>query len=87
MKKTIFLILKITILVILFAWIIIVFTDYFRVRQGNNPMFCLSEETKQYEDGSNYICTGLGYKMIKYNRTCLSATEFGPFIIKERQCE
>lgn len=87
MKKTILFILKIAVLVILFAWIIIVFVDYFRVRQGNNPMFCLSEEIKEYEDGSNYICKGLGYKMIKYNRTCLAATEFGPFIIKERQCE
>lgn len=87
MKKTLITILKIVILVVLFAWIVIVFTDYFRVRQGNDPMFCISEETKEYEDGSNYICHGLGYKMIRYNRSCLAATEFGPFIIKERQCE
>lgn len=87
MKKIISTVLKVIVLVILFAWIVIVFTDYFRVRNGNDPMFCLSEETKQYNDGSNYICYGLGYKMIRYNRTCLTATEFGPFIIKERTCE
>lgn len=87
MKKVILTVLKVIILVVLFAWIVIVFTDYFRVRNGNNPIFCLSEETKEYSDGSNYICNGLGYKMIKYERTCLTATEFGPFIIKERQCE
>ncbi len=87
MKKTIVTILKVAILIILFAWIVIVFTDYFRVRQSKDPMFCLSEETHDYADGSNYICHGLGYKMIRYNRTCLAATEFGPFIIKERQCE
>lgn len=87
MKKVIITILKVLILLILFLWIVLVFVDYFRVRNNNNPLFCLSEETKTYEDGSNYICNGLGYKMIRYNRTCLSATEFGPFIIKERQCE
>lgn len=87
MKKTIMTILKIMILIILFAWIVIVFTDYFRVRQSKDPMFCIKEETKEYADGTNTICHGLGYKMIKYNRECLKATEFGPFIIKERQCE
>lgn len=87
MKKTIITILKVVILIILFAWIVIVFTDYFRVRQSKDPMFCLSKETHDYADGSNYICHGFGYKVIRYNRTCLAATEFGPFIIKERQCE
>lgn len=87
MKKTLITILKVVILVVLFVWIVIVFTDYFRVRNSKDPMFCLSEETKNYEDGTNTICNGLGYKAIRYNRTCLTATEFGPFIIKERQCE
>ncbi len=87
MKKTIITILKIAILVILFIWIVIVFTDYFRVRQSKDPLFCIKKETKSYNDGSNTICHGLGYKMIKYDRECLKATEFGPFIIKERQCE
>lgn len=87
MKRVISTVIKVLVLIILFVWIIIVFTDYFRVRNGNNPMFCISEETKQYNDGSNYICHGLGYKMIRYNRACLTATEFGPFIIKERACE
>ena len=87
MKKTIITILKIMVLVILFIWIVMVFTDYFRVRDGNDPLFCLSNETIEYKDGSNYICNGLGYKMIRYDRECLKATEFGPFFIKERQCE
>ncbi len=78
---------KILILLILFLWIVLVFVDYFRVRNNQDPLFCLSKETNTYEDGSNSICNGLGYKMIRYNRECLKATEFGPFIIKERQCE
>lgn len=80
-------ILKVLILFILFMWIILVFVDYFRVRNNNDPLFCLSKKTITYEDGTNFICNGLGYKMIRYNRECLKATEFGPFIIKERQCE
>lgn len=86
MKKRMITLLKIFILVFLFCWIVIVFTDYFRVRNSKDPMFCISKVTKDYSDGSNTICTGLGYKMIRYNRDCLSATEFGPFLIKERQC-
>lgn len=87
MKKKVIFITKITILVVLFVWIVIVFTDYFRVRFNKDPMFCLSRETIDYADGSNFICHGLGYKTIRYNRTCMSASEFGPFLIKERQCE
>lgn len=87
MKKVVIFILKILVLILLFSWIVMVFTDYFRVRQDKNPMFCVQEQTNEYKDGSTYICTGLGYKMIRYNRTCLSATEFGPFLIKERMCE
>lgn len=79
--------LKVLVLICLFAWILLVLTDYFKVKNGKDPLFCLSEETKQYEDGSTHICNGLGYKTIRYNRTCLTATEFGPFIIQERTCE
>lgn len=86
MKDKLIFVLKILILVLIFLWIVVVFTDYFRVRQNKNPMFCISEVEHEYEDGTTYICTGLGYKMIRYNRSCLSASEFGPFIIKERSC-
>lgn len=86
-KKIIITILKVLILFILFGWVVLVFTDYFRVTSGKDPLFCISEKTTNYPDGANYTCTGLGYKMIRYNRACMSATEFGPFLIKERQCE
>lgn len=87
MKRKLIFITKVAILLFLFFWIVIVFADYFRVRQDKDPIFCITEQINEYEDGSNYICNGLGYKMIRYNRTCLSAVEFGPFLIKERQCE
>lgn len=86
MKSKLIIALKIAVLTLIFFWIVIVFADYFRVRQNKNPMFCIKEVINEYNDGSTYICTGLGYKMIRYNRKCLSAKEFGPFLIKERFC-
>ncbi len=87
MKKKIIFILKVLVVVALFCWIVVVFVDYFRVRQNKTPMFCIKETITEYSDGSNTICTGLGYKAIHYDRTCLTASEFGPFFIKERQCK
>lgn len=76
---------KVVLLAIIIIWIIIFFIDYFRARQSKTPLFCISEETKEYDDGTVYSCTGLGYKMYKYNRSSIDATiEFGPFFIKER---
>lgn len=86
MKKIFVAILKFAVIAFLSCWIVIIFVDYFRVKQNKNLMFCLHETEKNYEDGSTYICNGLGYKFIKYNRECLKATEFGPFLIKERDC-
>lgn len=87
MKKVILTLIKIIVLVLLFAWMIIIIIDYFRVKNEKDPVFCLSTEIKEYEDGFNSICYGAAYKVIRYNRECLSAIEFGPFIIEERQCE
>lgn len=84
MKKTIMTILKVVFLLVLFAWICLVFTDYFRARKDEKPLVCLKEETKVYDDGTVYQCTGLGYKMFKYERASITATEFGPFFIQER---
>lgn len=78
-------IIKLVILAFIIVWIICFFIDYFRARQNKTPFFCVSEQTKRYEDGSVYSCTGLGYKMYKYNRTSIpTSVEFGPFFIKER---
>lgn len=78
-------IIKVAILALVIIWIIIFFIDYFRARQSKNPIFCITEKTKEYEDGTVYSCTGLGYKMYKYDRNSIDASiEFGPFFIKER---
>lgn len=78
-------IIKIIILALVIIWIIIFFIDYFRARQSKTPLFCISEQTKEYDDGTVYSCTGLGYKMYKYDRDSVEASiEFGPFFIQER---
>ncbi len=85
MKKIFVLILKIIILVALVVWVSIVFCDYFRTRNDKKPYFCLSEKNYSYDDGTTYECVGLGYKMYKYNRKSIKATEFGPIIIQQRK--
>lgn len=82
MKRIIENIVKVLVILLIIAWIVIIFIDYFRVGQGKNPKFCLTEEVIKYEDGETYKCVGLGYKMFRYNRKC-SGIEFGPFFIKE----
>lgn len=78
-------IIKIIVLALVIIWISCFFIDYFRARQSKKPIFCISQSTKKYDDGEVYSCTGLGYKMYKYDRTSIPASlEFGPFFIKER---
>ncbi len=77
--------IKILILAFVIVWIICFFIDYFRARQSKDLLFCVKEVTKEYDDGTVYSCTGLGYKMYKYNRSSIATDlEFGPFFIKER---
>ena len=80
-------IIKISVAILIIGWIIVLFTDFLRVRAEKEPLFCLSKKENKYDDGTNTICTGIGYKVIKYNRECLSASEFGPFFIKEKSCD
>jgi len=85
MKKIVVTTLKIMVIVLIVAWIAMIFVDYFKARSEKPMLFCIKEETKVYDDGTVYSCTGLGYKMYKYDRKSISAVEFGPFFIKERK--
>ncbi len=78
-------IIKVAILAIVIIWIICFFVDYSRARQSKLPIFAVCE-TIEYDDGHVKACTGLGYKMYKYDRTSISTkVEFGPFFIKEKK--
>lgn len=84
MKKGLVLFFKILVLIAFVVWVGIVFVDYFKTRNDKMPVFCIKETTYEYEDGKTYECVGLGYKMYKYNRDSITATEFGPIFIEQR---
>lgn len=69
---------------VVFAWAGILLYDYYNVNQEKEPKFCLKTEIFEYEDGSVTLCTGLGYKVYRYEREILNAREFGPFWIENR---
>ena len=57
-------------------------TDFFRVKANKKPVFCLSEKTHQFEDGTVNECVGLGYKVYEYHRQSLNnAYQFSPFFV------
>ncbi len=81
-------VLNILLWIVLFAWMALVVIDYFHVQNQEKPQFCwFNEHTTSYNDGSVTECTGLGYKVINYDRTSFKAIEFGPFWIKDRTAE
>ena len=84
MKKGILFFLKILVLVIFVVWVILVFIDYFKTRKDEKPVFCIKETIYKYDNGQTYECVGLGYKVYKYERDNIRATEFGPIFIEQR---
>ena len=61
-----------------------VIIDYFNAKREKEIIFCIKKETINYKDGYTNICTGLGYKVIDYNRESINAIVFGPFYINEK---
>lgn len=84
MKKGLLVTLKLIALGLLVGWVIIIFIDYFQTRKDKKPLFCIKETTYNYDDGETYECIGIGYKMYRYDRDSISATEFGPIFIEQR---
>lgn len=78
-------ILSIILPIIVFGWVVIVLIDYYNASKNKDPNFCISKETKEYSDGYVNICTGLGYKVYRYNRESYTAIEFGPFWLEEKE--
>ena len=84
-KSLISRIINIILWIIIIAWATLVVTDYINVNKEKDPKFCwFNEKTTKYDDGEVTECMGIGYKVIKYNRTSFKAIEFGPFWIKDR---
>lgn len=84
MKRTIGILLKAFLVLIVIGWISLIFVEYNRY-QKNEPMIInLKSETLEYDDGHVYVNYGLGYKTITYERTSLYGREFGHLFIKVR---
>lgn len=85
MKKTLGILIKGIIILLVVAWMGLIIVEYFRY-QDNEPMLVvLKEERKTYEDGNVYIYWGLGYKSITYERTSLYGKEFGHIFTRVRE--
>ena len=83
-KSTFNKVMNIVLWVLLFVWMGICIVDFVRAKTNNDPIFCLWKDTTQYSDGKVRTCTGLGYKVINYERTSYSGVEYGPFWSKDR---
>ena len=69
--------------ILIVGWIAIIMYDAMNSTKGE-PKFCISKETKNYEDGTVEVCNGLGYKVYIYAREKYHGIEFGPFWIQEK---
>lgn len=84
-KKIISKIFNLLLWVILIGWVALVVIDYMHIQKEEQPQFCwFNQKTTEYKDGSVKECTGLGYKVINYDRSSFKAVEFGPFWIQDR---
>ena len=61
--------------------------EFYRVRNGKKPIFCIKKETIKYGDGETDICIGPMYKVYEYRRTELKGSEFVSIFAKEKQPE
>lgn len=81
-------VINIALWIVLLGWMALVVTDYIHVKNEEKPQFCwFNEKTTDYSDGTVTECTGLGYKVINYNRTSFKAIEFGPFWTQDRTAD
>ena len=61
--------------------------EFYRIRNGYKPQFCIKEDLHIYADGTTEECIGLGYKVYTYDRYNLVGTEFVSIFAKERQLD
>jgi len=71
--------------IVVIIWVAVCLVDFFKVRNSEDPIFCLKKETIETGTGTAEVCTGLGYKAYLYNcnssdgKIYEGAREFGPF--------
>lgn len=80
-------IVNVVLWIILFAWLAMCLTDFYKTRNREKPIFTFKTQTYKYEDGEVKSYLGLGYKIYNYKRKCFDGTEFGPFWTKDRSLD
>lgn len=84
MKRTVWTIIKIAIIVLIALWMIFFVVDYFRARGGKKPLICLKEERiPTNNDTTYYRCTSFGYKYYEYTEKDKTTYGFGAFFLKD----
>lgn len=78
-------IIWIVVLVLAFGWVTLFLIDFFTVKSGKEPHFCITKEIRDHTDGSVEVCKGLGYVVYEYDREEITGLEFGPFWTPERE--
>lgn len=86
-KSTFHKVMNIVLWILLLAWMLVVLVDFYNVSKEKEPIFCIDKNTTEYDDGDVNSCLGLGYKVYRYERSCFSAIEFGPFWGKDRSLD
>ena len=72
--------------VVIIGLAIIWLTDFINVKNDKDPVFCISQKTHTFDDGTVEECVGLGYKVYTYDRSSFSkGRQFGPFFIGMRE--
>ena len=83
-KSTFSKVINVVLWVIVIAWMAIILTDFSITYFFNkDPLFCINEETHKYDDGEVYICTEIGFKFFRYDRSSYTARQFGGFWTQE----
>ena len=68
----------VAIIILAFVWL----TDFIRLQNEKEPVFCLTEKTHKFKDGTVDECIGLGYKIYDYNRESINIKhQFSPFFV------
>ena len=83
MKKFISTIFWLLIIALICLWAY----EFYNVRNGKEPQFCIKKDVHVYADGTTDVCIGLGYKVYNYNRYNMIGTEFVSIFADERKVE
>ena len=84
-------IMKILFILLFVGWAYIVYSDYSLVKTGDKPKYCFfDKKVYEYPDGSIKSCTGLGYKVVNYEKDGtekIRVSEFVPIWIKTKSLD